>query len=99
MKANIKIGQSNFLIQVGYHERINKFFNSVPGVTYSLIDQAFSCPLKEKDNVVNFLVGLNISVHEVEQFKEKKENKEVLYQLEEEKIYVFFPYNPKVIFF
>jgi hypothetical protein len=80
-------------------ESISSLIQCQESLTYSLIDQAFSCPLKEKDNVVNFLVGLNISVHEVEQFKEKKENKEVLYQLEEEKIYVFFPYNPKVIFF
>ena len=93
----MKVDETTFSIQCGFHKKLGVIFNSIEGKTYDNNQKTYTFPIKYKDDLIMALMDLNVSIEEVLSFVPKEVKPEVaLYMENDDSLDIFTPYSVAV---
>ena len=71
MKVLLLDTQDHFYIQSPYHEKLNALYKTYKDYTFSIEDASYRFNLSDKDDLIQNLLELNVTVEEVKSFPQK----------------------------
>ena len=77
MKVLIKQEGELVIVQAAYHPKLSELFKTFKGYAFNAQNRLFSFRTEDREKLIDGILDLNVSVHEVEQFEPSKEVKRV----------------------
>ena len=97
MKVFIKQEGERVLLQSAYHPKLSELFKTFKGYAFNAQNRLFSFRTEDREKLIEGILDLNVSVHEVEKFEPSEEVKRVAtFKRTEEKIEVLATYSKEV---
>lgn len=97
MKAFIKVSKDSVMLRVYAHQKVLNLLNSIPGKKFDADERVFKFPIGQQDDLVEGLLGLNITVQEVKEFPPQQDIPKIAYILpDEEMVEILIKYSPTV---
>lgn len=97
MKVFLKQEDGRVFIQAAYHPRLQEIYDTFKGYTMGEHTSIISFPIEHKNKLVQDILALDVSVHEVETFQPAEEVKHIAtYKRTGDKLEVLATYSREV---